>query len=256
MFDYSGRPDFVNDALLRGRLIMILDGSPVVLIAPSNLMQLLFAAEDPHLPFYFVFPWRMLRLVAIMLSILLPGFYTSLISYHQDQIPFPLLATIGSTRSSLPFSLSVEMFVILFILSLLREAGSRMPRTFSGSVFPLRSSEVASKLHAHSRIAEEGWGIMTRVKYVVILMSSLTFFLSGCWDNGEVQEINYLSAFGIDFQDGEYYIYAQMLDYESLSGPEGSIPSSQPPIWVGKGRGKTLAEATRELYTTSQQKLS
>lgn len=155
---------------------MILDGSPVVLIAPSNLMQLLFAAEDPHLPFYFVFPWRMLRLVAIMLSILLPGFYTSLISYHQDQIPFPLLATIGSTRSSLPFSLSVEMFVILFILSLLREAGSRMPRTFSGSVFPLRSSEVASKLHAHSRIAEEGWGIMTRVKYVVILMSSLTFF--------------------------------------------------------------------------------
>lgn len=134
IFDYSGRPDFANDALLRGRLIMILDGSPVVLIAPSNLMQLLFAAEDPHLPFYFVFPWRMLRLVAIMLSILLPGFYTSLMSYHQDQIPFPLLATIGSTRSSLPFSLSVEMFVILFILSLLREAGSRMPSPVGGTI--------------------------------------------------------------------------------------------------------------------------
>lgn len=86
-------------------------------------------------------------------------------------------------------------------------------------------------------------------------MSSLTFFLTGCWDNGEVQEINYLSAFGIDFHDGEYYIYAQMLDYEGISGPEG-VPSSQPPIWVGKGRRKTLAEATKKLYTTSQQKLS
>lgn len=97
---------------------------------------------------------------------------------------------------------------------------------------------------------------MTRVKYVVILMSLLPFLLTGCWDNGEVQEINYLTAFGIDFRDGEYYIYAQMLDYESISGPEGSVPSSQPPIWLGKGRGKTLAEATKKLYTTSQQKLS
>nr|WP_243864371.1 spore germination protein [Paenibacillus castaneae] len=134
IFDYSGRPDFVNDSLMRGRLILILDGSPVALIAPASFMQLLFSAEDPHLPFYFAFPWRVLRMIGVFLSVFLPGFYIAIMSYHQEQIPFPLLATVASTRLGLPFPIAVEMVTILFILSLLREAGNRMPTPVGGTI--------------------------------------------------------------------------------------------------------------------------
>ncbi|GAA0837016.1 spore germination protein [Bifidobacterium pullorum subsp. gallinarum] len=134
MFDYTGRTDLAYDSLTRGRLIIIMQGSPVVLIAPASFMQLLFAAEDPQMPFYFVFPWRILRLVGFLMSILLPGFYITLMSFHQDQIPFPLLATVANTRLGLPIPTGIEMLVILFLLTLLREAGMQMPSPIASTI--------------------------------------------------------------------------------------------------------------------------
>lgn len=134
MFDYTGRTDLAYDSLTRGRLIILMQGCPVVLIAPASFMQLLFAAEDPQMPFYFVFPWRILRLIGFLISILLPGFYITLVSFHQDQIPFPLLATVANTRLGMPIPTGIEMLVILFLLTLLREAGMQMPSPIASTI--------------------------------------------------------------------------------------------------------------------------
>ncbi|GAE04926.1 spore germination protein GerKA [Paenibacillus sp. JCM 10914] len=134
IFDYTGRPDLAYDSLVRGRLIIIMQGSPVVLITPASFMQLVFAAEDPQMPFYFVMPYRLLRLLGFFLSILLPGFYITLMSFHQDQIPFPLLATIANTRLGLPIPTGFEMLIILFLLTLLREVGMQMPTPIASTI--------------------------------------------------------------------------------------------------------------------------
>lgn len=134
VFDYTGRPDYILDSLMRGRLALLIDGSPIAIIAPSSLMQFLFSAEDPTLPYYFVFPWRILRLIGIISAVLLPGFYIALMSYHQDQIPFPLLATVANTRLGLPLPGFFEMIILLFLLSLLREAGTRMPAPVGSTI--------------------------------------------------------------------------------------------------------------------------
>lgn len=134
VYDYTGRPDFLQDSLLRGRLALFMDGSPIAIVAPSSLMQFLFSAEDPTLPYYFAIPWRMLRLFSLLIAIFLPGFYIGLMSYHQDQIPFPLLATLSSTRIGLPFPAVLEMTVLLLLLSMLREAGTRMPAPIGSTI--------------------------------------------------------------------------------------------------------------------------
>lgn len=134
VFDYTGRPDYILDSLMRGRLALIIEGSPIAIIAPSSLMQFLFSAEDPTLPYYFAFPWRILRLIGIILAVVLPGFYIALMSYHQDQIPFPLLATVANTRLGLPLPGVFEMILLLFLLSLLREAGTRMPAPVGSTI--------------------------------------------------------------------------------------------------------------------------
>lgn len=41
LFDHILRPDFVVECLLRGRFILIIDGSPVVLIGPINFFELI-----------------------------------------------------------------------------------------------------------------------------------------------------------------------------------------------------------------------
>lgn len=126
-FDYITRPDFAIDSLLRGRFILIVDGSPSVLIGPINLLALLKSPEDVHFPYYFVSFQRILRLIGLTISIFVPGFYLSITNVNLDQLPFSLLATIVVSREGIPLSLPLEAFLILILFELLREAGVRMP---------------------------------------------------------------------------------------------------------------------------------
>lgn len=94
------------------------------------------------------------------------------------------------------------------------------------------------------------------MKRVLMLLSMLSLLLSGCWDNKEVQDINYITALGIDYKDDKYIIYVQMLDFATIAKQESSKPTEKAPIWVGRGTGTTLTEALIDLYTSSQQRVS
>lgn len=92
---------------------------------------------------------------------------------------------------------------------------------------------------------------MSRLTKLVLALCLLPSLLTGCWDIKDLQEINYLTAVGFDLEGGEYVIYGQLLDFASVAKAE-SGKSESLPIWVGKGRGKTLVHAIDDLYRTSQ----
>lgn len=124
---YTGRPDFAAECLLNGRFILIVDGNPSAIIGPVNLFLLLKSPEDASFPFLPVNVGRMLRFLGLMITVFLPGFYIALTSFHMDQIPFPLVATISVGRMGLPMESGVEMFFIMLLMELFREAGVRLP---------------------------------------------------------------------------------------------------------------------------------
>jgi len=124
---HSGRPDFVSQCLIDGRFVIMLDGNPTASIAPATLPLLLKSPEDAHFPYLSVAFGRLLRLLGFFISIFLPGFFISLNNFHQDQLPFPLLATITNSRLGLPFSATQEMLFILILMEIFREAGARLP---------------------------------------------------------------------------------------------------------------------------------
>lgn len=124
---YTGRPDFAAECLLNGRFILIVDGNPSVIIGPVNLFLLLKSPEDANFPFLPVNMGRLLRFFGLMTTVFLPGFYIALTSYHMDQLPFPLVATISVGRMGLPMESGVEMFLIMLLMELFREAGVRLP---------------------------------------------------------------------------------------------------------------------------------
>lgn len=94
------------------------------------------------------------------------------------------------------------------------------------------------------------------MKRILLLVWILPFLLTGCWDNKEVQDINYITALGVDFKDGQYMVYVQMLDFATVAKQQDSKQTDQAPIWVGRGKGSTLAAALIDLYTTNQQRMS
>ncbi|RJX38110.1 spore germination protein [Paenibacillus pinisoli] len=134
LIDYIGRPDFVIEALLRGRFAVIVDGSPMVLIGPANFFELLKTPEDVHFPFYNVVVQRFLRIVGIALSICLPGFWIAIASVNVDQMPYSLVATVVVSREGVPLPMFLETFLLLFLFELLREAGVRLPRAVGQTI--------------------------------------------------------------------------------------------------------------------------
>ncbi|MGG1513973.1 spore germination protein [Paenibacillus oryzisoli] len=134
LIDETGRPDYVADCLLRGRFTLLVDGSPIALIGPVNLMFLLNSPEDVHNPFTFVAFERLLRLIGLFIAIFLPGFWIAVSSFNLDQIPFQLVATISSSRLGLPLSGAMDFIVMLLLFELFREAGARLPKVVGQTV--------------------------------------------------------------------------------------------------------------------------
>ena len=134
LMDHSGRPDFAVKSLTQGRFVILVDGSPSCLIGPTSFNQTLFSPEDMHDSFYYISVVRIFRLFALLITIFLPGFYISLISFQIDQLPYPLVATISASRLGLPLSAPMETFLMLALFELFKEAGVRLPKPVGQTV--------------------------------------------------------------------------------------------------------------------------
>ncbi|GAB6989192.1 spore germination protein [Paenibacillus pini] len=127
LIDTTGRPDYVVACLLNGRFVIIVDGNPMVLIGPGSLALLMKSPEDVHFNYIYVSAVRLIRGLSLFLSIVLPAFWVALTAFHQDEIPYRLMATIATARQGLPFSAQMELFLLLLLLEIFREAGVRLP---------------------------------------------------------------------------------------------------------------------------------
>ncbi len=133
-FDYTGRPDYAIQSLIRGRFIILVDGVAYAVVTPVNLFLLLKSAEDNEYPIIFSSVERLLRIFGILIGLLLPAFWLSLTTYHQNQLPLQLLATVVQSKTGLPLPSSLEMLLMLLMFELFREAGLRLPSVIGGTI--------------------------------------------------------------------------------------------------------------------------
>nr|WP_279665126.1 spore germination protein [Ectobacillus ponti] len=130
LVEYTGRPDYAVNCLLYGRFLILVEGTPTATIGPVSLPFFVNNAEDQHAMFFFGSFGRVLRIISLLIAVFLPGFWIALVSYHPDQLPYTLLATLTLSREGIPVPAPLEGFVMIFLFELLREAGLRIPSTF------------------------------------------------------------------------------------------------------------------------------
>lgn len=121
------RPDRAARALTEGRVVLILNGSPRCLILPTNAFELTHAASDDYLRVPYANMTRIIRMIAMFFSILLPGLYLATTLFHQEIIPTYLLYSISASRENVPFPSLVELLLMDISFEMIREAGIRMP---------------------------------------------------------------------------------------------------------------------------------
>ncbi|WP_034681337.1 spore germination protein [Caldalkalibacillus mannanilyticus] len=125
---HTERPDKAVGALLNGQIIILVEGTPFVLIAPITFHQLFKSSEDYYERWYIGTLIRILRYFAAFISLFLPAIYIAMVSYHQGMIPTPLALSTAGAREGVPFPAFVEAILMEITIELLREAGVRLPR--------------------------------------------------------------------------------------------------------------------------------
>ncbi|MDF2723861.1 MAG: spore gernimation protein [Paenibacillus sp.] len=131
---YTERPDVANSALLEGKIIVLVQGTPSIMICPGLFVEFFSASEDYYQRTIYASLVRWLRISAFAIALMLPSLYIALSTYHPELIPTVLLLAILDTREKIPFPAFVEALIMEFFFELLREAGIRLPRPIGSAV--------------------------------------------------------------------------------------------------------------------------
>lgn len=134
LIQYTERPDKFCQGLLDGRVGLIVDGLPLAYLAPVDLMYLMDSPEDRSRDYITASAVRILRYLALLTSLLLPGLYIAIANYRQDLIPLPLLRAIIESKAAVPFSTVMEVAGLLITFELLQESGIHLPQAVGQSV--------------------------------------------------------------------------------------------------------------------------
>ncbi|MGX1191578.1 Ger(x)C family spore germination protein [Metabacillus sp. SLBN-84] len=87
-----------------------------------------------------------------------------------------------------------------------------------------------------------------------LFILSCILFLTGCSGVKNIQDLTYIVAIGMDYDEAEeeYVVYLQGLNFANVAKQEGAKSVDPVPIFIATGRGETLNMAVSKLYGKSE----
>lgn len=132
--NHTERPDRVAAMLLEGRVAILVDGTPFVLTVPNLFVEYIQAGEDYYERFIFSSAIRLLRFLAMIITLTLPGLYVAVVGFHHELLPTALLLSIAAQHEAVPYPVIIEVLLMEITFEILREAGIRLPRPIGQAV--------------------------------------------------------------------------------------------------------------------------
>ena len=163
------RPDITSQSLLEGKVIILVDNSPEVLILPTFFIDFFHMSDDYYQKRLNVTFIRFIRLIAFLLSIFLPSIYISLTTHNPDNMPINLLLSLQSQRSNVPFPSFIEAILMIIIFEILRECDVRIPSSMGSAISILGGLVLGS--------AAVDAGIVSPIMIIIIATSAISGML-------------------------------------------------------------------------------
>ena len=168
IYQATTRPDKAAAALVEGRVVIVFDNSPEVIIAPATINTLFQTADDYYNRWPVATFARMIRYVAAFIAVGLPGLYIAITCYHRELIPDKLLYAIADARSQLSFPVVVEVLIMELLFELLREAGIRLPSQLGNTI-----GVVGGLIVGQSAVEA---GIVSTMVVIVVALTAIASF--------------------------------------------------------------------------------
>jgi spore germination protein len=168
-FYTTERPDIAVNQLYSGKVIGLVDESPNIFCTPSSFFDFFQSPDDYNQRWIIGTAVRILRYMALFITLILTAFYVSICTYHYEMIPQSLLQSIMLSRSRVPFPPLVEAIFLEIVIELLREAGARLP-TKIGQTIGIVGGIVIGQAAVEA-------GITSNILIIVVAVSAIASFI-------------------------------------------------------------------------------
>ncbi|WP_089739897.1 spore germination protein [Gracilibacillus ureilyticus] len=165
----SERPDAISAGLLEGKVAILVDGTPFVLLVPALFLDFFQSNEDYYQRSDISSLIRALRFIAFFLALLTPSTYIALTTFHQEMIPTTLLISLAAQREGIPFPAVVEALLMEVTFEILREAGIRLPSAV-GSAISIVGALVLGQAAVDA-------GIVSATMVIVVSLTAISSFI-------------------------------------------------------------------------------
>lgn len=228
----TGRPDRAVMSVLEGKVVVLVDNSPVGLILPADYNSFIRTSDDYYNRMEIASFGRLLRYVSSFFAMSLPGLYLAVTNFHTQILPTTLLLSFAAARQGVPFPAVVEVILMEISFELLREAGVRLPGAMGntiGIVGGLIIGQAAVEANIVSPIVvivvaftalcsfaipnEEFASAFRLLKFVVIVLSAWLGFYGFLLSMlGILIHLSHLKSYGMPYLTP--YIAPELNDYE------------------------------------------
>ena len=130
----SERPDVASQSLLSGKIVIFVENCPFTLILPNVLIDYLHTSEDQNQKSSNITFTRILRIIALIITVFTPAIYIAITTYDQSTIPDKLLISLAIQREGVPFPTTFEIILLTTIFEILRESDLRSPSSMSAAM--------------------------------------------------------------------------------------------------------------------------
>ena len=130
----SERPDTVCGKLTEGRIAVLVDGTPAVIIVPRLFVEEFQGVDDYSNRTYYAAFIRIIKYCSFLVSVFLPALYTALAQFHPEYFPTWILVKTARSLSQTPLPVTLEVLAITFVYEIMKEAGLRIPKSLGHAV--------------------------------------------------------------------------------------------------------------------------
>ncbi len=128
------RPDHVANALMEGKIVLLVDTTPFALILPAFFADFMNPITDNYNKSNNINLLKVIRFLCFFISMMAPAIYIALINYNPETIPTSLLINFAMQRDNVPFPAIIEALLMLFIYEILRESDIRFPNSYGSAI--------------------------------------------------------------------------------------------------------------------------
>lgn len=128
------RSDMAFHSLLEGKVLVLVDGSGIALLAPKTFSEFFYSCDDRFDNKFFGLFTRFLRYTAIIIALTGSSLFVALTSFHTDVLPVKYAISLSEMRSNVLFTALIGALSLEFIMELLREALLRVPKQIGSAI--------------------------------------------------------------------------------------------------------------------------